>query len=991
MSKTNIFKKGLVFLIVLISALTLVACKGKETQTPYGNLGDTVYMNSGGYKVTEKDLYKEMKLSASGELETMIYEILFKEELNQVNAYLALAESTGKLSDDDETLKEDFLNMANEAIFGSSDIKLLEELDEKSLEKIIYRFVDSAFFRGLDIEASDIDTVDFENHALKIFKHYALDIAKKVYAREQIQEDIKDEDSSAYIDKDEDIKNYFETSIKKRYPLSAVNIRFTNKFEADETLRHFNIKVYRSQWYILPDPRVDVVEGYALSVLEDVLKGEDISEHNGSLTESNHKLYYEKYTIDPKRSPSGENEHLEIERRLELDEVLQKFFEIYNSVYPYREEINIALTLDAVLADEHLVNDDEDNLGLFTKGYDDFVGSQSSLRTYIYNTLSTDEDGTRYTATPRSYGNYYFLSFKLKDHNEDLLLQVDEDDKFITWTDDDKTELQDYALEYYNEMIEKNITSTYINKKAGERFEEATVEFYDELLLLNINQSLTEEFKLAKKFNNDLIAVVNDTEITVDAFYAKIEKLMGPNIALELGLRHHLQNSEYMDKIDKEMLAEYRENVEQVLTQFGQGMFEGSGFPASIGRKKFLQLAFRSESIEEAVERIYVNGELERLYTEDLELHYGEEIYEHFADYANRLRKQYFSITTSHLLIYVDIDEDDSPDKPEEFFQYLEDNGKADQIDVYKDLIVELMRKIHEETRRYSTFTNGLQAIVSEYDKSTKILPNLDLGDGKLEWGPEHEWAKFKKAGLVVKFESLGASENSTNYPTSSGSLDQAFFDRLHYLYDEVKLEDNLGTNFPKQVLDDIPTEYDDILETVFGWHLILVTAAKEAHSAKFTEKDDKKANDDDEFKIYEHIIVKDRDDNEVILSAYNNEDVEGEQAYDVDQITANQVRIYMYEKDSEYGLESIPSSIKSALSSYLDPVISKYNGDTMKMYLITKYFLATDVTFTNSENLNKINRVVLINQNQFLEYTNIYETDGLFYDIYGDWFDTFN
>ena len=38
-----------------------------------------------------------------------------------------------------------------------------------------------------------------------------------------------------------------------------------------------------------------------------------------------------------------------------------------------------------------LVNDDEENLGQFTKLYDDYPSAQSSLRTYIYDTLSTEK------------------------------------------------------------------------------------------------------------------------------------------------------------------------------------------------------------------------------------------------------------------------------------------------------------------------------------------------------------------------------------------------------------------------------------------------------------------------------------------------------------------------------------------------------------------------------------------------------------------------
>ena len=52
-----------------------------------------------------------------------------------------------------------------------------------------------------------------------------------------------------------------------------------------------------------------------------------------------------------------------------MDEVLVKFLEIYNYVYPYRTQIDVDAyqTVQSVLDDETLVNTDEDNLGFSQK------------------------------------------------------------------------------------------------------------------------------------------------------------------------------------------------------------------------------------------------------------------------------------------------------------------------------------------------------------------------------------------------------------------------------------------------------------------------------------------------------------------------------------------------------------------------------------------------------------------------------------------------
>ena len=62
--------------------------------------------------------------------------------------------------------------------------------------------------------------------------------------------------------------------------------------------------------------------------------------------------------------------------------------------------------------------------------------------------------------------------------------------------------------------------------------------------------------------------------------------------------------------------------------------------------------------------------------------------------------------------------------------------------------------------------------------------------------------------------------------------------------------------NFPSQVLDTRPSDYSDVLETSFGWHLILATGGASHTSAKFTLADDEFAKDGDEFKIYQNIVT---------------------------------------------------------------------------------------------------------------------------------------
>lgn len=961
MNRKHLFKKVIVFMIVLIGTLTLSACKEKELKIPYGSLGDTVFLSGEGYKVTKKELYEEMRISDFSVIEKLIYQIVMKNEINEIEENRA-------------DYLNDFIEVVNDHIFYTDDIEGLKEFEEDDLNSFVAKFVDLMYLEGVNINPTDIDTVDFTDHSEVIFDYYILDVAKRNFARKLLKEDVLDEDSNYFIDVESDLENYFKNKVQKRYPLSSINVRFTNSYEANQTLRHFGLKTYRSQWYAIADPRDEVVTGYPLEVLQSLgLEGK-----NGELSESEHQLYYDKYVINPTREPTQD-----ADISLSLDEVLKKFFEIYNFVYPYKTQIDASLfpTVEDVLDSDVLVNDDEESLGQFTMLYDDYPIPQESFRTYIYNTLSTDEDGTRYTASPRSYGNFYFISFKLKDHNEELLDYLDEDDKFIVYENEEEKTLTTYAQEFYDEILKDKLTSTYINAKFDEKLEEAKITVYDEILYLHLNNR-DLGVDLTKKSSKNVVVKVDDREILVDDLYALLEAKIGATIAMDLAVKNYLENSPYMDKITDEMMKQYKENVENVIRQFSQDNFAQSGFPASLGRKNFLRLSFRSETIDEAVRKVYVHNELERLFYNDYERLYGEQIYEIFADYANRVKDQYFSITSSHLLVYIDMDEDDDPDNPEDFFETLSET----QVLEYQEMVKELIQIVHDRASKHSQFADGLKSVVNDFNNSTKFRTDLCDAIEGIEYRPECTWAKYKQAGFFLKFEELGEVQNNKNYPTSDQGLDENFFNRLQKLYGKIKEEYyDVDEKFPAQVLDTRPTTYKSdednkgVLETAFGWHLILVTSGKVSVSSEFTYDDDTYIDSDKEerLKIYEEIKVKNRDDEEIILNAYS----------DDGYISVNQARIFLYESQTDRGVVSLPQKVIDALNAYLGPIKKNYEGDYMKMHLLHKLFSELDFEFTNPSSKQKLEGILEINQRQFLYYT---EDNDLYLDLYGNWFDVF-
>ena len=272
------------------------------------------------------------------------------------------------------------------------------------------------------------------------------------------------------------------------------------------------------------------------------------------------------------------------------------------------------------------------------------------------------------------------------------------------------------------------------------------------------------------------------------------------------------------------------------------------------------------------------------------------------------------------------MDEDDQPDDPAE---YLETLTVVEQ-DELKALVLELMQVVYDKTTTYSSFSTGLKAIVDEYQAAGRIAP-ASCNVPPLDETPECRWAKYKAAGLNLLFQGLDPVTNNTNGLGATSKLDDAFLERAIFVYDEVKAEYyDVDNKFPSQYLDVRPSDYASMLETAFGWHLILATGGQTYTSAEFTVEDDVKAESTDEFHIYEHIEYEDENGEAYYLDAYS----------DSHQISANQIRIYLNEVDSEYGIQNLPTKVSNAISAYFAQIYTKYQSIKLTVQVISWYKL---------------------------------------------------
>lgn len=85
MKTKYLLKKVVALIIVLIAGFALAACKGSTKKIPYGSLDETVYLSGDGYKITKKELYKEMRTNEISVLEKMIYRLILADEIETIN------------------------------------------------------------------------------------------------------------------------------------------------------------------------------------------------------------------------------------------------------------------------------------------------------------------------------------------------------------------------------------------------------------------------------------------------------------------------------------------------------------------------------------------------------------------------------------------------------------------------------------------------------------------------------------------------------------------------------------------------------------------------------------------------------------------------------------------------------------------------------------------------------------------------------------------
>jgi hypothetical protein len=969
MNQTKTMKKLAIFVLIVAGILTLSAC-GNNNKTPYGDLSNDAYVTLGNITISEKELYDQLRLQSASVLSSMIDNIVFADYINDVKILLA---------NGNEDLNTYFDETINSSIHGTSDLERLQTLFEDNYDQFyrnVERFADSQYLLDNTMNTQTIiDSIMSQNIPYKgysslsfLVNNYAVRAAQREYAKELLATQAADEDDKNYIS-EQSLVTYYKNNKQGRYDVNALVVRFINLNEANAAMYQQSIKAdSKGAWYKIPDIRIakgevgyvnlsalsdstEPVNQYVVSVLEGLGLLEKLGtnyENRSALNREDFENYYKRYSINPARD-------LNRDVALTTAQVKAAFVNVYNLLNP---------TAQIEISGSSIVGKGDVSYSP-TLTYDELTKVNASLRSHIYTTLvseSSMEDpndttnGQPYSSRFLQFGTPYYLVFKLSDGKaaEEGILVEDPQDAEKEIFSATATEIR---TEMYDLLLKSKLTSAYISEVVSKYYDDVEINIYDPIVRTLYEQSFTYTGKTDNKSGN-VVATIGGTEITVNDFYTRLEKSYGINISLDLLSNQYLLSSDKYTITDADRKS-YQTQFEDIISQFSANNFASAGFPASMGREKFLLLAFGSRTNQEAINQIYVFPELRVQYLKDFEVHYGEDVYAKLSQLTRLQYENYKSMNVSHLLIYVDQNGDGNPDNPQDYLDSLDVAGQQAVLEG----LVDLVKLVYSKVGYYSTLANGLQTLATEFNNSGRILRGNDIppvgpNDPKLDIQPELTWARFRQLGFYLKFENLSSAiTNTSNLISSQQRLDTVFYNRVMQMYDT-------DATLPQLDLFDSVITQDELsnVKSSFGWHLILNTSLAKSSSVMYSQYADTEG---------KYVSKTD-----TTLNFYNS---------DTDWASPNQIKFYLIEGKSDEGVQ-LPTIVETAFNTQFSPVMARYQSTYMQRELVFK--LIEDANFSGNQ-AARFNVIREINRRQMNEY--MLSPNGL-YDqnyatLYSNWF----
>lgn len=965
--KRNIIKTTGLGLASILLVTSLASCqKNKDVYSAINR--DGVYSKIGNYSVSNFELFENLAWEGASTLNDAVEKAIVSSYYDKVVQGMEDTES-----EEYKNNHQKYFNDIREAIiFDSFDVTSLSNyftIDGVDvLNTARKKKIDSLYGEGIKISEEEFDQIvkienkeketlaplsfaDLSNAQKEMFKEYYIREARMLFTYDKLNEVIANQErdnnkNKNVADTDPKYEHYYSDSkiiskykdeiYYKNTAANAILIRFNSQDEINQTLKNFGVKLYNSNFYF--------IEKMAYT-------GENPDEPFKTLSDSEYSKWYDEYDFTDSKNVTNGNH-----KKLEDADVLALYVEMYNYIYPYKEQlktfvsgnrdtdsrieitkaiINSQLDYDTLVNELNEANNDAVNL----KG-DKLLKVNTSLRTMLYDDL----DDKSFSTSGTSNNDYYYMAYKFKVDESKLLSDDNDlnlyyyqdtrgDDTQIDPLDKTKTRKVDTTkidrtsnkelIEKVIEMLKKDeLTSSYVSTKIDECKKDAKISIYDENLSVAYSVSYSDYYNKTKGKtpNDDVIAKVeynkNTTEIKTSDLFKALECEKGLNTSVDLLTKKIIKDTKAYNETSKDVNVYYTQ-LNNTLTNFANDGLSNYGYSSSIGKYKFLMAYFHTSNIDDIINNVYrVNNASAKLlndYSSDTAL------IDLLTKYTNEAYDNSFTVSATNLLVYVDQDEDGSEDKNFDWNKHVRING-SETTDTYASLAKELIAHVTRVLRNSTTaYKDQLSTIVSDYKSSGRFLSGHETyTEGDDSYSPitnEQYYAKFKRAGLYLKTEDLSSITNSSDEATVKIALKN----ELYNIYNRADFR--LNGSAPSEYLDTLPYENGDGLLSSVGYNLLTVTSATVNASAKF--EDTKDTNN-----IYTNLVYYYNQKKTVIPTLHN----------DSDKLSKYQVQAYILEYADNQTSKLMPSSISQAVSSFLSPVYTKYTSSETQREILTSW-----------------------------------------------------
>ena len=904
-------KKIFLATLSLAGVIALASCdaKPKNTSIPYGSLSDTTYASAmdGKYTVTEKQVYTKIRSNAYDELTKKIYSIVFKDNINKIISEYKTNTETKKSIDDAIAL----------ACFSTSSAKTLKDTEAKTIKTNKEKYVDTMAAIGVKLDVNNLtydivdddndgryDRISFNNLNDALISYYAYDLGLKDAAKdyyssiassEQIYDYNKEEmvDNGDYID-DDSIKSRYESTYKTYNTTKAIIVRFNSLRDAENAIKKTEAAV-------------------------------------GELTNAN---------------------------------ALQFFTTLYNTYYSYRTPLVI----------ENNKLNDVNSISYLTDRYNSELNNISTNFSTFYNEALVDggfdttavKDGS-YTAFPRSIDDKYFMVYKI-------------DTKYFG---DESTELEYADLETKlgkdkADELKETLKNDIIDSKASSSVATSTIfknllidgdndhkaddvldiKIYDPYYEYRFYNSYANDdyysYISKKDYNSNLLASVTykgtTTDISVDEFFNSLASYKGAQIATTYLLNQYMTDTYKDTWLDSDDLDSIKKTFKDGVKSFKK---DNTSIPKFLGLENYYTINYGYATEDEIYTQNLYSSRLLAKYSstyyrdnyfvktdDSYTINEDVKIFKNMLDYTSEVYKTLFSIDVNHFLISVDDNCDGTIDDPVKFRNSLSE----DQQQLFDAEVLKLAKALMYETNYIKTDKlSALKYLVDAFNQGKELVSPEGKALGTT-------WDDFKYTfNFKLTVEDLGEVTQ-----TSVSNYVEPFANYIKETYNEVKKsdlnfdDDNSyfflnGLTKADGTTDIASLGMDNLCQTVYGYHVLVVTDFEEPKNAYYPSSNDS-SKDYANIKVIVDEKDEDNDDDDIyfVTNAYNESTT---------NISINQLYIYFYEYLINGSVTSMSSNLRNAISAMASSVISRYTNSTFQTWLELNELGV--VTFTNDDNLS--------------------------------------